>query len=260
MMNKQQRESEFLRQCVLYDKNARRQELEEITRIQRNARCVQRASWLMVAFTALAAVSLGYPAILVENFPYNAPPLIVNVICALGVGSLISLLAFTGLGMVYRKKQDQRKEACQTAFLQQCILYDESTGRQELEEITQIQHNARSMQHAAGLMAVLTALAVAGLYYPGFLLENLLDSAPQFIVNVICALGLGSLISLLAFAGLGMIYRKQLNQRRQESFQMVARLLESRLGRTAATPLRERSADESNAGTGPVAAEAHASP
>ena len=31
MMNKQQRESEFLRQCVLYDKNARRQELEEMT-------------------------------------------------------------------------------------------------------------------------------------------------------------------------------------------------------------------------------------
>ncbi len=121
----------------------------------------------MVALTALVVVSLGYPAILVENFPYNAPPLIVNVICALGVGSLISLLAFAGLGMIYRKKQDQRKEACQTAFLQQCILYDESTGRQELEEIAQIQRNARSVQHAAWLMAALTALVVAGLYLSG---------------------------------------------------------------------------------------------
>ena len=258
-MNKQQKETEFLRQCVLYDKNAKRQELEEITRIQRNARCVQRASWLMVAFAGLAGVSLGYPAILVENFPYNAPPLVVNAICALGVGSLISLLAFAGLGMVYRKKQDQRKDACQTAFLQQCILYDESTGRQELEEIAQIQRNAHSVQRAAWVMAVLTALVVAGLYYPGFLLENLLESAPQFIVNLLCALGVGSLVSLLAFAGLGMIYRKQLDQRRQECFQMVAGLLASRLGKPLAAPWRDRSVGDSNDGAGQAAAEASGS-
>jgi hypothetical protein len=255
-------EREFPRRCDLDDKSARRQELEEITQIERNARRVRRAARLMAALTALAVAGLGYPAILLQNFPYSAPHFVVNLICALGVGSLICLLAFAGLGMVYRKRQDRRKEACQTEFLQQCMLYNESIGRQELEEMTQIQRNARCVQRATWLMAVLTALVVAGLYYPGFLLENLLDTAPQFIVNIICALGVGSLVSLLAFAGLGMVYRKKLDKRRRQCFQMVARLLESPPGQSVTMPLRDapdRSAGDRNDETGQDAAEAKGS-
>jgi Tfp pilus assembly protein PilN len=84
----------------------------------------------------------------------------------------------------------------------------------------------------------LTALAAAGLGYPAILLENFPYDAPQFILNLVCALGLASLICLLVFTGLGMIYRNQLNQRREESRLLVTKLLASRLGQPIATPLQ----------------------
>jgi len=112
-MSDHEKHTEFLRQCILYDESARRQELHEgITRIQRDARCVRRATWLMALLTALVLAGLGYEVILVDNFPYNIPQSIINIICGLGMGSLISLLAFMGLGMVYRMKLDQRREEC----------------------------------------------------------------------------------------------------------------------------------------------------
>ena len=112
-MSDHEKHTEFLRQCLLYDESTRRQELHErITRIQRDARCVRRAVWLMAMLIALVVAGLGYEVILVDNFPYNLPQLIINLVCALGIGSLISLLAFMGLGMVYRMKLDQHREEC----------------------------------------------------------------------------------------------------------------------------------------------------
>jgi hypothetical protein len=112
-MSDHHKQTEFLKQCLRYDENARRLELEQqITRIQRDERCVWRAVWLMAVLTALALAGLGYPAILLANFPYSAPQSIVNLLCALGVASLVSLLAFVILGMVYRKMLDQRREEC----------------------------------------------------------------------------------------------------------------------------------------------------
>ena len=113
MMSEHQKHTEFLRQCILYDESAKRQELlAGIGQIQRDARCVRCAVWLMAILTALVVAGLAYGTVLVDNFPYNVPQFIVNLIYALGLGSLISLLAFVGLGMVYRWKLDQRREEC----------------------------------------------------------------------------------------------------------------------------------------------------
>jgi hypothetical protein len=128
-----------------------------------------------------------------------------------------------------------------TEFLRHCLRYGESTEHQALEEkITQIQRDVRCVQRAAWLMAILTALTVAILGYPAILEENFPYNAPQFIVNLICALGLASPICLLVFMGLGMVYRRKLDQRREESRQLVTRLLASRLGKPVASPLRDR--------------------
>ena len=113
MMSEHQKHTEFLRQCLRYGESAEHQKLEEgITRVQRDARCVRRAAWLMAILTALVLAGLGYGTVLVANFPNNAPHFIVNLIYALGLGSLISLLAFAGLGLVYRLKLDRRREEC----------------------------------------------------------------------------------------------------------------------------------------------------
>ena len=112
-MSEHEKHTEFLRQCILYDESARRQELHQgITKIQRDARCVRRAVWLMAMLTALVVAGLGYEMILGDNFPYNLPQFVINIICGLGLGSLISLLAFMGLGMVYRMKLDRHREEC----------------------------------------------------------------------------------------------------------------------------------------------------
>ena len=113
MMSEHQKHTEFLRHCLRYGESTEHQKLEEgITRVQRDARCVRRAAWLMAILTALVVAGLGYGTVLVANFPYNAPPFIVNLIYAVGLGSLISLVVFAGLGMVYRWKLDQRREEC----------------------------------------------------------------------------------------------------------------------------------------------------
>jgi hypothetical protein len=125
-----------------------------------------------------------------------------------------------------------------TEFLRHCLRYGESDEHQALDKrIIQIQRDGRCVQRAVWLMAILTALAVAGLGYPAILVENFPDDAPQSIINLICALGLASLICLLGFAGLGMVYRNKLNQRREESRQLVTKLLASRLGKPVATSL-----------------------
>lgn len=152
----------------------------------------------------------------------------------------------------------------QTEFLRHCLRYDESAEYQALDKrIAQIQRDMRCVQRAVWLMAVLTALTVAGFGYPAILVENFLYNVPQFIVNLICALGVASLICLLVFVGLGMAYRKKLDQRQEECRQLVTRLLKSRLGKPVTTPLRDmrdNRVGEGNGRTVRVANEGNGSP
>ncbi len=112
-MSEHQKHTEFLRQCILYADSPGCQELEKgIIQIQRDARCVWRAAWLMAMLVALAAAGVGYGEVLGESFPYDTQSFVVNLICALGVGSMICLVVLAGLGLVYRLRLDQRREEC----------------------------------------------------------------------------------------------------------------------------------------------------
>ncbi len=139
IMSDHQKHTEFLRECIRYEESARRQELmEEIVRIQRDARCVRRAVWLMTILIALVVFGLGYGMALATNFPYNIPQFIINTFCALGVGALISLLAFAGLWVVYRWKLDMRREECRqivTRLLESRLGKTASTPLQGTEPI-----------------------------------------------------------------------------------------------------------------------------
>lgn len=148
-----------------------------------------------------------------------------------------------------------------TEFLRQCILYDESARRQELAEgISLIQGDLHCVRRAVWLMAMVTALVVAGLGYGVISGDNFPDHVPQFILTLICSFGLGSLISMLGFIGLGIVYRKKLNQQREECRQLVTRLLETRLGKPVTTPLRENRVGEGEGRTVRVANEVNESP
>src|ERR1051325_7300427 len=127
----------------------------------------------------------------------------------------------------------------QTAFLRQCLLYHDAGERHELEEsISQLQRNLHCVRRAVWLMALLVALAMAGLCYSAVVPtddpHNLSQLVMQFSSKVFCALGLGSMICLVAFAGLGVVHRSKLDQRREEWRRLAAKLLESRLGKPRA--------------------------
>jgi hypothetical protein len=129
----------------------------------------------------------------------------------------------------------------ETEFLRQCILYDDTGERHKLEEsITQLQRNERCVRRAVLLMALLVALAMAGLCYAAVFMAdyslNPLQLAGQWIPKALCALGVGSLICLLAFTGLGTVYRKELDQRREECRRLAKRVMESRLGKSCTMP------------------------
>jgi hypothetical protein len=112
-MNEHQRETEFLRHCISYDESPECQKLDErLTQIQRDERCVRRAVWLMSVLAALAVAGLGYAAILFENFPQDTSHLFIKIISAMGLASIICLVTFAGLSMVYRMKLNQRRGQC----------------------------------------------------------------------------------------------------------------------------------------------------
>ena len=122
-----------------------------------------------------------------------------------------------------------------TEFLKKCLRYDESDGGRELEQaITRYQREERCVRRAAWLMADITALAAAALFYPAVILGNFPYSLPGYLLVVIYTLGGASLLCFFCFMGLGFFYRAKLDNRRKECRLRLARLLESRLGAAAA--------------------------
>jgi len=132
---------------------------------------------------------------------------------------------------------DHRRE---TAFLKNCLLYDSSDGRQELlSRIIELERNERCVKRAVRVMMVLVALALSGLGYSAILVTHY-PTTPSifiepFIIKVFGALSVASMACLLAFVGLGMLYRRELNHGRHECRRLIAGLLQSQFGRVDAT-------------------------
>jgi len=129
----------------------------------------------------------------------------------------------------------------QTAFLRQCLLYDDTEERHRLEErITQLQRDELSVRRAVWLMALLAALAMAGLGYAAvFMAEyplNVSQFTTRFAIKTLCVLGATSLFCLFGFLILGVVFRKELDQRREDCRRLALKVLESRLGQPRAVP------------------------
>jgi hypothetical protein len=112
-MSEHQKETTFLRHVILYaDCDEHRRLEENIAQVQRDERCVQRVASVTALFPVLAIASIAYGGILQENFPYNGSGLVFKILCELGLASLICLVAFAGLLMVYRRRLNRLREEC----------------------------------------------------------------------------------------------------------------------------------------------------
>jgi hypothetical protein len=129
----------------------------------------------------------------------------------------------------------------ETAFLRQCIRYDDTEERHRLEaRITQIQRDESIVRRAVWLMALLAALAMTGLGYAAIFMAEYPLNVSQFttrlLIKALCVLGAGSLICLFGFLGLGVAFRKQLDERREDCRRLALKVLDSRLGQGHDSP------------------------
>jgi hypothetical protein len=120
----------------------------------------------------------------------------------------------------------------ETAFLRSIISYDNSDETLKLQKsIAQLQHDERCVQRMAWAMVLFLTLGLAGVGYGVVLQENFPYNLDHHVINVFCGFVVASLICLVAFVGLLAVYRRKLNRLRGECRQVVARTLESRLGK-----------------------------
>src|SRR5205085_11789562 len=116
-MNDNQGQTEFLRECLLYDDSGESHTLvERMRQLQRDERCIGRGVWLMRLVAGLAFAGLGYLAIFMEDFPQNMPGFmtrfITKVFCVVAMSSLICVPAFLSLGLIYRRELAQLRDEC----------------------------------------------------------------------------------------------------------------------------------------------------
>jgi hypothetical protein len=152
VMSEHEKHTEFLRHCLRYDESADCEKLmKEIARIQRDLRCVERAAWLMALLGALVLAVLGYGTVLVQNFPYNTSKFIINLLIAMGVGVLISLLTFVGLWAGYRWKLDLRREECRQMVAKLLESHFGKSPAKPLQDNRANEGDARRLREATGI-------------------------------------------------------------------------------------------------------------
>ena len=115
-MSEHQKDTEFLTHLISYDDTDERRILaERIACLQRDERCVRRAIWLMMLFTALAVAGICYAAVFLfhpMNFAQFMMQLTIKILCAVGLGSLICVLAFHAMCVSYRKELAGTRDEC----------------------------------------------------------------------------------------------------------------------------------------------------
>lgn len=143
----------------------------------------------------------------------------------------------------------------ETEFLRHCLRYGDQSGHQAAgDRIAQVQRDVRCVQRAVWLMTGLTALAATGLAYLAVLGSNIPADISRLIVNALSALGLASVISLVAFVGLLVVFLMNLKAQRERGRQIVTTLLASRLGKPAIVPWNESKVGGGNGKTVPAPA------
>jgi hypothetical protein len=152
MSSEHEKETAFLRRCIRYETSTAGRKLDErICQVQRDERCLRRASWLMALLAGLAMAGLGYGAVLLDDFPGRISVFtslsVIKIFCAVGIGALICLLAFTGAGLFHRRELSQRREECRrlvTKLLESHLGEPQSTLRNgELKELETIALRSR---------------------------------------------------------------------------------------------------------------------
>ena len=110
-------QSALFQPSVLRENNPESQKLEQrLSEIQHNSRCVRRAVKLMLFLTGFAIVAVGHTTVLMPGWPQTLQQFFmywpVKASCVLGLASLSCAIAFSGLGLFYRRELSRHDDEC----------------------------------------------------------------------------------------------------------------------------------------------------
>lgn len=101
--------------CLANREAIQRERIEErLTEVQREARCVRRAVWLMAVLTGLAVAGVLYSTVFLPFWPQTLTQFFmqssIKAHCTLGLAALICTIVFSGLDLRYRKELSVHRE------------------------------------------------------------------------------------------------------------------------------------------------------
>ncbi|MCX6902266.1 MAG: hypothetical protein NTW03_02050 [Verrucomicrobia bacterium] len=111
-------EHTFLKQLIVHDASEASRLLQNnLAQAERDEKCIRRAVFSMVVLFMLSLAGLGYCAILLPEVFRNPSHLVMRSVCYLGLGSLISQVAFLGYFLWHRIAVSRLHRECRRLVL-----------------------------------------------------------------------------------------------------------------------------------------------
>jgi len=116
-MSDHRKQSCFLKRLLDFDQSAGAQELQERLQVaERNEDCLFSACRLVIIVGMLGVSGLAYSAVLHPGFFDNSSHFLIQICGAVGLGSLLCLIIFSGLWLGYRSVANRVREECRQAI------------------------------------------------------------------------------------------------------------------------------------------------
>jgi|ERR1043166_1492945 hypothetical protein len=117
-MSEREKQTRFLKELIRTEHCEELEALQsQITKAERDERCIRSAVWLMLVLALLSGAGLGYSAVFVREFFENATPVIVKIFSALVLASAICLVGFLGFWFWTREICNRLYEDCRNLII-----------------------------------------------------------------------------------------------------------------------------------------------
>jgi hypothetical protein len=118
----------------------------------------------------------------------------------------------------------------QSDFLKHLLAMDDSPSSRTLHErLVVAERNERCLFGSCRLVALIGVVGILGFGYTAVLLPEFFNNSTHVLIRLFSALGLGSAICLIVFAGVWLWYRATADRVREDCRLLIVRMLAARL-------------------------------
>ena len=117
-MSERQKQINFLKVLIRHEESEQHRDLQDrIKKAEQDEKCIRRMLFLVFVVELLSLAGLGYSAVFHPNFFAYTTPFLVRLFSALGLGSLVCLVAFLGYWLWHRNMLNDLNEECRRVVL-----------------------------------------------------------------------------------------------------------------------------------------------